>query len=121
MTFDALYDNRSRTRRPASGRSSTFAERGSDFSDGFLHTDVQIARRCAPYTAADCPRYGPAAGDNCGGGRDRRREQSGDPASSQAAPDGAGAADPGAERDGPATPASSAKIEGLLGQLGSEP
>jgi phospholipid/cholesterol/gamma-HCH transport system substrate-binding protein len=68
--FDALYDHRVGL---ADGFRSfvTFAERGSKgFSDGpMLQTDVFIKVGVGgEYTAADCPRYGPAAGDNCGGG-----------------------------------------------------
>ena len=68
--FDALYDHRVGL---ADGFRSfvTFAERGSKgFSDGpFLQTDVFIKVGVGgEYTAADCPRYGPAAGDNCSGG-----------------------------------------------------
>jgi len=68
--FDALYDHRVGL---ADGFRSfvTFAERGSKgFSDGpFLQTDVYIKVGVGgEYTAADCPRYGPAAGDNCSGG-----------------------------------------------------
>lgn len=70
VAFDALYDHRVGL---ADGFRSfvTFAERGSKgFSDGpFLQTDVYIkAGVGGEYTAADCPRYGPAAGDNCSKG-----------------------------------------------------
>jgi phospholipid/cholesterol/gamma-HCH transport system substrate-binding protein len=68
--FDALFDHRAGL---ADGFRSfiEFAERGSvAFSDGpFLHTDVYIKTGGdVPYTAADCPQYGPAQGGNCGGG-----------------------------------------------------
>ena len=114
ITFDALYDHRTGL---AGGFSSfvTFAERGSDgFSDGpFLHTDVYIKLGGGgEYTAADCPRYGPAAGDNCAGGGESSQQSSGaDPTPSEAAPGGAGANDPDAGLLG--------KIDGLLDQLGS--
>jgi len=68
--FDALFDHRAGL---ADGFRSfiEFAERGSvAFSDGpFLHTDVFIKTGGdVPYSAADCPQYGPAQGGNCGGG-----------------------------------------------------
>lgn len=68
--FDALFDERAGL---ADGFRSfiEFAERGSvAFSDGpFLHTDVFIKTGGdVPYSAADCPQYGPAQGGNCGGG-----------------------------------------------------
>lgn len=68
--FDALFDQRAGL---ADGFRSfiEFAERGTvAFSDGpFLHTDVFIKTGGdVPYSAADCPQYGPAEGRNCGGG-----------------------------------------------------
>jgi phospholipid/cholesterol/gamma-HCH transport system substrate-binding protein len=70
IAFDSLYDERSGL---AGGFRSfvEFAKRGSaGFSDGpFLQTDVYIKTGGdKPYTAADCPRFGRAAGDNCPGG-----------------------------------------------------
>jgi phospholipid/cholesterol/gamma-HCH transport system substrate-binding protein len=70
VAFDALYDERSGL---AGGFRSfvEFAKLGSaGFSDGpFLQTDVYIKTGGdKPYTAADCPRFGEAAGDNCPGG-----------------------------------------------------
>jgi phospholipid/cholesterol/gamma-HCH transport system substrate-binding protein len=70
IAFDSLYDERSGL---AGGFRSfvEFAKRGSaGFSDGpFLQTDVYIKTGGdKPYSAADCPRFGPAAGDNCPGG-----------------------------------------------------
>ena len=67
--FDALFDHRAGL---ADGFRSfiEFAERGTvAFSDGpFLHTDVFIKTGGGvPYSAADCPQYGPAQGGNCGG------------------------------------------------------
>jgi phospholipid/cholesterol/gamma-HCH transport system substrate-binding protein len=68
--FDALFDHRAGL---ADGFRSfiEFAERGTAaFSDGpFLHTDVFIKTGGdVPYSADDCPQYGPAQGRNCGGG-----------------------------------------------------
>ena len=68
VTFDALFDHRTGV---AGGFQSfvTFGERASKgFSDGpFLHTDVYITTGGdVPYTAADCPQFGSAKGDNCG-------------------------------------------------------
>ena len=71
LAFDALFDNRA-------GLSDgfrafiEFAKRGSEaFKDGpFLRTDAEIHITTGgdvPYTAADCPQYGAAGGDNCGG------------------------------------------------------
>jgi phospholipid/cholesterol/gamma-HCH transport system substrate-binding protein len=122
VTFDALFDHRSGL---AGGFRSfvTFAERGSEgFSDGpFLHTDVYIKLGGGgTYTAADCPRYGPAAGDNCAGGGASSSQQSSDPTPSQAAPDGAGATDPDSGGTDPDA-GILGKIEGLLDQLGSKP
>jgi phospholipid/cholesterol/gamma-HCH transport system substrate-binding protein len=112
-TFDALYDHRSGL---AGGFRSfvTFAERGSEgFSDGpFLHTDVYIKIGGAvPYTAADCPRYGSAAGDNCVGGAGSSQQQSANgTAPSDGPPGDAATTDPDAGLLG--------KIDGLLGVLG---
>jgi len=107
--FDALYDHRVGL---ADGFRSfvKFAERGSQgFSDGpFLHTDVYIkVGGGEEYTAADCPRYGPAAGDNCAGG-----QGSSSSSKSSQAPSGdeGGQPDPDAGLLG--------NIEGLLDQLG---
>ena len=107
--FDALYDHRVGL---ADGFRSfiKFAERGSQgFSDGpFLHTDVYIKVGGGDeYTAADCPRYGPAAGDNCAGGQ-------GSSSSSKAAQ-----AASGDEGDQPDPDAGLlGNIEGLLNQFG---
>jgi phospholipid/cholesterol/gamma-HCH transport system substrate-binding protein len=122
VTFDALFDHRSGL---ASGFRSfvTFAERGSEgFSDGpFLHTDVYIKLGGGgAYTSADCPRYGPAAGDNCGGGGESSSQQSGDSSPAPATPDGTGPADPDAGATDPDA-GILGKIEGLLDQLGSTP
>ncbi len=111
VAFDALYDHRVGL---ADGFRSfvTFAERGSKgFSDGpFLQTDVYIkAGVGGEYTAADCPRYGPAAGDNCSGGTGTSATASDDaraPATDEA---GAGTVPRAGLLDG---------IEVLLDQLG---
>jgi phospholipid/cholesterol/gamma-HCH transport system substrate-binding protein len=110
-TFDALYDHRSGL---AGGFRSfvTFAERGSEgFSDGpFLHTDVYIKIGDAvPYTAADCPRYGSAAGDNCDGGGGSSSQSGIGVIPSEEVP-GTSTTDPDAGLLG--------KIDGLLGELG---
>lgn len=114
--FDALFDHRSGL---AGGFRSfvEFAELGSQgFSDGpFLHTDVFIKTgEAQPYTAADCPRYGPAAGDNCGGesGGSSSPTAGSDPSLREGTP-GPGATDPDAGLLG--------KIDGLLGELGGAP
>ena len=69
VTFDALYDYRHGL--PGGFQSFvTFGERASQgFSDGpYLHTDVFIKTGAdAPYSSADCPRFGSAQGDNCDG------------------------------------------------------
>jgi len=87
--FDALYDHRVGL---ADGFRSfvTFAERGSKgFSDGpFLQTDVFIkVGGGGEYTAADCPRYGPAAGDNCSGGQGASSSTSGEPGGAESRPE----------------------------------
>jgi phospholipid/cholesterol/gamma-HCH transport system substrate-binding protein len=111
-TFDALYDHRVGL---ADGFRSfvTFAERGSEgFSDGpFLHTDVYIKLGGAvPYTAADCPRYGSAAGDNCAGGEGSSQQSGAGAAPSLEPASGTSTTDPDSGLLG--------KIDGLLGQLG---
>jgi phospholipid/cholesterol/gamma-HCH transport system substrate-binding protein len=111
-TFDALFDHRSGL---AGGFRSfvTFAERGSQgFADGpFLHTDVYIkVGGAVPYTAADCPRYGSASGDNCAGGGSSSKQSATDATPSGGASGGTGQTDPDAGLLG--------KIDGLLGQLG---
>jgi phospholipid/cholesterol/gamma-HCH transport system substrate-binding protein len=70
-SFDALFDHRAGL---ADGFRAfiEFAERGSQaFSDGpFLRTDSEVhlqAGGAVPYSSADCPQYGSARGDNCGG------------------------------------------------------
>jgi phospholipid/cholesterol/gamma-HCH transport system substrate-binding protein len=69
--FDALFDHRAGL--PEGFRSFIeFAERGSQaFSGGpFLRTDSEVhitTGGAVPYTAADCPQYGPVVGDDCGG------------------------------------------------------
>ncbi len=66
---DAIYDNR--TGIAAGFRNFVeFATKGMGvFADGpRMATDVLIKTGDdAPYTAADCPVFGPARGDNCGG------------------------------------------------------
>jgi virulence factor Mce-like protein len=69
ITFDALYDYRHGL--PDGFRSFvTFGQRASQgFADGpYLHTDVFVKTGGdVPYSAADCPRFGTASGDNCNG------------------------------------------------------
>lgn len=112
MTFDALYDHRVGL---ADGFRSfvTFAERGSKgFSDGpYLNTDVYIKLGGAvPYTAADCPRYGSAAGDNCAGGEGSSQQSGTGSARSLEPASGTSTTDPDSGLLG--------KIDGLLGRLG---
>ena len=107
--FDALYDHRVGL---ADGFRSfvTFAERGSKgFSDGpFLQTDVYIKPGVGgEYTAADCPRYGPAAGDNCSGGT----------GASTASSDGAQAPATGGAGSGKPSAADSGTLDGIAGLL----
>jgi phospholipid/cholesterol/gamma-HCH transport system substrate-binding protein len=108
--FDALYDHRVGL---ADGFRSfvTFAERGSKgFSDGpFLQTDVYIKVGAGgEYTAADCPRYGPAAGDNCGGGDGASSSTAGESQTPSTGESGGSGSQSGSLAD----------IENLLGQLG---
>lgn len=112
--FDALYDHRIGL---ADGFRSfvEFAERGSKgFSDGaFLQTDVYITVGVGgEYTAADCPRYGPAAGDNCAGGEGASSSTSGE-AQTPATGEPAGTGDQPDPDSGLL-----GNIEGLLDQLG---
>ena len=112
--FDALYDHRVGL---ADGFRSfvEFAERGSKgFSDGpMLQTDVYITVGAGgEYTAADCPRYGPAAGDNCAGGE-------GVSSSTSDAAQTPSAGEPAGTGDQPEFDAGLlGNIEGLLDQLG---
>jgi phospholipid/cholesterol/gamma-HCH transport system substrate-binding protein len=115
--FDALFDHRAGL---ADGFRSfiEFAERGTvAFSDGpFLHTDVFIKTGGdVPYSAADCPQYGPAQGANCGGG--------GASADSPTGP-GTGLTPPGFLAPGfglpellPTKPGSPESTSGLLGDI----
>ncbi|GAA3530440.1 MCE family protein [Aeromicrobium panaciterrae] len=68
---DAIFDERTGL---ASGFRNfvQFARKGQTvFSDGpWMNTDVVITTgKDAPYTAADCPVFGPIRGDNCGGAK----------------------------------------------------
>lgn len=69
VVVDAMYDERTGM---AGGFTSfvEFAHKASKaFDNGpWLNTNVTIGLGDgSPYTAADCPRFGSAAGDNCGG------------------------------------------------------
>lgn len=70
VVVDAMHDERAGI--PSGFRAFVdFANRASKtFSNGpWMDTDVFIkVGGDAPYTAADCPRFGSAAGDNCPGG-----------------------------------------------------